>query len=142
MPSKEDEKTGEALTYYFIVQKNIDRFVMTREQEGHLLSLAQGGDKKAIREITEAYKWLVEMVARIYYEYHEGTRFDKLLEKAFSALRQAVKYFDPNRGYRFAIYTFWWIIGGVGIDKSLIDLSSMNDGEEEEEKKKKERDNS
>jgi DNA-directed RNA polymerase sigma subunit (sigma70/sigma32) len=136
MPSEEDKKTAEALTNYFIVQRNVDRFVMAEEQKVYLLKLAQGGDRKAMMEIMEAYKWMAEMVARIYYEYHEDTEFKKVLEKAFSALQKAVKYFDPQRGYGFSIYAFWWVVGGVGIDQSLIDLSSMKEREKKEKEQK------
>lgn len=118
---------AKALTDYFIVQRNIGRSVLTREQEGYLLELAQTGNKKALREITEAYKWLVEKIVFIYYEHDQNIQFKILLKKGFSALQKAVMQYELRKDYGFSTYVFWWIASGLGIDTDLIDLSSMRD---------------
>lgn len=118
---------AKAFTNYFIVQKNIDRHVLTREQEEYLLKLAQTGDKKAFRELMEANKWLVERAAFIYYKHDQDIQFKILLEKGFSALQKAIAKYNTNKDYKFSIYAFWWIVGSLGIDTGLIDLSSIKD---------------
>lgn len=125
MISDDNKKIAEALTDFFIVKKNIDRFVLTREQEKYLLNLAKTGNKKAIREIIEAYEWLVEKIASIYYECNQDIQFKTLLEKGFSALQKAIVQFELQKNYRFSTYVFWWIVSALGVNTDLINLETM-----------------
>ena len=67
----------------------------------------ENGDGEAANTLVTSHLRLVVKMAMGYRGY--GLPVEELISEGNLGLLQAVRRFDPNRGFRFATYAIWWI---------------------------------
>jgi RNA polymerase sigma-32 factor len=99
------EKTS-ALALYI---HKMNRFpLLTKEEEYDLaVKWREHGDLEAAHKLVVSN---LRFVVKIAYEYNEyGLKIMDLIQEGNIGLMQAVKKFDPYKGYRLISYAVWWI---------------------------------
>ena len=93
--------------------REIRKFPMLEpEQEFRLAkSWREGGDVDAAHELVTSHLRLVAKIAMGYRGY--GLPLAELISEGNVGLMQAVKRFDPERGFRLATYAMWWIRASI-----------------------------
>ncbi|NIS08584.1 MAG: RNA polymerase sigma factor RpoH [Candidatus Dadabacteria bacterium] len=82
--------------------------VLSREEEHKLaMKYKEDGDLEAARQLIRANLKFVVKVANEYKNY--GINPMDVIQEGNLGLMQAVKRFDPTRGYRLISYAVWWI---------------------------------
>lgn len=64
-------------------------------------------DQKAMKKLAEAHLKLVAKIAAGYRGY--GLPMSDLIAEGNIGMMQAMKHYEPDRGFRFATYAMWWI---------------------------------
>src|ERR1700738_3690434 len=81
---------------------------LTPEEELSLAKRRRGhGDSKAAHQLVTSHLRLVAKIAMGYRGY--GLPVAELISEGNVGMMQAVKRFDPDRGFRLATYAMWWI---------------------------------
>ena len=94
------------LTKYLV---EIKKFPMLEKEEEYILakSWKDRGDLKSAEKLVTSHLRLVAKIAMGYRGY--GLPVSELVSEGNVGLMQAVKKFDPERGFRLATYAMWWI---------------------------------
>jgi RNA polymerase sigma-32 factor len=94
------------LTHYV---EEIRRFPMVERQEEYMLAKRwrEHGDRDAAHKLVTSHLRLVTKIARDYRGY--GLPISEVISEGNVGLTQAVKRFDPEKGFRLATYAMWWI---------------------------------
>ena len=71
----------------------------------------EGDDKDAAHKLVTSHLRLVAKIAMGYRGY--GLPLSELISEGNVGLMQAVKRFDPDRGFRLATYAMWWIKASI-----------------------------
>jgi RNA polymerase sigma-32 factor len=71
----------------------------------------EGGDERALHELTRAYLRLVIALAARYRHY--GLPMSDLVQEGNVGLMQAAMRFEPEREIRFSTYASWWVRAAV-----------------------------
>jgi len=89
--------------------EEIRRVPMLDAEQEHALAKRwrECGDSKAAEELVTSHLRLVAKVAARYRGY--GLPVSDLISEGNIGLMQAVRRFDPEKGFRFATYAMWWI---------------------------------
>lgn len=74
-------------------------------------SWQEHGDVKAAHKLVTSHLRLVAKIAMGYRGY--GLPVSELISEGSVGLMQAVKRFDPERGFRLATYAMWWIRASI-----------------------------
>jgi RNA polymerase sigma-32 factor len=100
----------DALTQYL---GDIRNFPMLDPQEEYVLakSWREHGDKSAAHKLVTSHLRLVAKIAMGYRGY--GLPLGDLISEGHIGLMQAVKKFDPDKGFRLATYAMWWIRASI-----------------------------
>jgi len=87
----------------------IKKFPMLDAEEEYMLakSWRDIGDLKSAQKLVTSHLRLVAKIAMGYRGY--GLPVSELVSEGNIGLMQAVKKFDPERGFRLATYAMWWI---------------------------------
>ena len=86
--------------------------VLTAEQEYMLAKrYAEHEDPEAAAQLVSSHLRLVAKIAMGYRGY--GLPQAEVISEANVGLMQAVKRFDPERGFRLATYAMWWIRASI-----------------------------
>ena len=87
----------------------IKKFPMLSAEEEYTLAKnwKNRGDLKAAQKLVTSHLRLVAKIAMGYRGY--GLPVSDLVSEGNIGLMQAVKKFDPERGFRLATYAMWWI---------------------------------
>ncbi|MDP6775738.1 MAG: RNA polymerase sigma factor RpoD/SigA [Candidatus Latescibacteria bacterium] len=80
---------------------------MSREEEEETLERARKGDRKAVDHLITSNLRFVVSVALEYQG--RGVPLSDLIAEGNVGLMEALKRFDPGRGYKFISYAVWWI---------------------------------
>src|SRR4030081_4129033 len=98
------------LTHYL---EEIRRFPMLERQEEYMLAKRwhEHGDRDAAHKLVTSHLRLVAKIAMGYRGY--GLPISEVISEGNIGLMQAVKRFEPERGFRFATYAMWWIKAGI-----------------------------
>lgn len=98
--------TGGGFTRYM---NTIKRFpLLTPEEEVSFgRKLREDGDEEAAYQLVTSHLRLVAKIAMRYRGY--GLPISDVVSEGNIGLMQAVKRFDPDRGFRLATYATWWI---------------------------------
>ncbi len=102
--SLRDSRTS--LTLYLA---EIAKFPMLDANQEYMLAkrFQETGDTAAAHTLTTSHLRLAAKVALSYRHY--GLALADLISEANLGLMQAIKKFDPDRGFRLATYAIWWI---------------------------------
>jgi len=91
----------------------IRRFPMLEPQEEYMLAKrwAEHQDAKAAQKLVTSHLRLVAKIAMGYRGY--GLPLGEIVSEGNVGLMQAVKRFEPERGFRLATYAMWWIRASI-----------------------------
>ena len=92
---------------------DIRKFPLLEPQEEFMLAKAwrEHGDSKAAHRLVTSHLRLVAKIAMGYRGY--GLPVAELISEGNVGMMQAVKRFDPDRGFRLATYAMWWIRASI-----------------------------
>ncbi|HWA81056.1 MAG TPA: RNA polymerase sigma factor RpoH [Acetobacteraceae bacterium] len=93
--------------------QEIRKFPMLSAEEELALSRAwrEHGDVEAAHKLVTSHLRLVAKIAMGYRGY--GLPLGELISEGNVGMMQAVKRFDPDRGFRLATYAMWWIRAAI-----------------------------
>jgi RNA polymerase sigma-32 factor len=91
----------------------IRRFPMLEPQQEYMLAKRwrEHEDPKAAQELITSHLRLVAKIAMGYRGY--GLPIGEIVSEGNVGLMQAVKRFEPDRGFRLATYAMWWIRASI-----------------------------
>ena len=91
----------------------IKKFPMLDAEEEYLLAKnwRERGNLKAAHKLVTSHLRLVAKIAMGYRGY--GLPVNELISEGNIGLMQAVKKFDPEKGFRLATYAMWWIRASI-----------------------------
>ena len=91
----------------------IKKFPMLDAKEEYLLAKnwRESGNVKAAHKLVTSHLRLVAKIAMGYRGY--GLPVNELISEGNIGLMQAVKKFDPEKGFRLATYAMWWIKASI-----------------------------
>ena len=100
-------KSGDAGFVQYL--REIQKFpILTPEEEFEYGTRFQkNGDKEAAKMLVQSHLRLVVKMARKFKNY--GLPMFDIVAEGNVGLIQAVKKFDPQKGFRFSTYAMWWI---------------------------------
>jgi len=96
-----------------IYLREIRRFPILDKDEEYILakSWKEHGDLQAAHKLVTSHLRLVAKIAMGYRGY--GLPLSELISEGNVGMMQAVKRFDPDRGFRLATYAMWWIRAAI-----------------------------
>ena len=91
----------------------IKKFPMLDAEEEYMLAKnwKERGNLKAAHKLVTSHLRLVAKIAMGYRGY--GLPVNELISEGNIGLMQAVKKFDPDKGFRLATYAMWWIRAAI-----------------------------
>ena len=91
----------------------IKKFPMLDAEEEYMLAKnwRESGNLKAAHKLVTSHLRLVAKIAMGYRGY--GLPVNELISEGNLGLMQAVKKFDPDKGFRLATYAMWWIKASI-----------------------------
>ncbi len=91
----------------------IRKFPMLEPDQEFMLAkrFAQHGDAEAAHKLVTSHLRLVAKIAMGYRGY--GLPIGEVVSEGNVGLMQAVKRFDPDKGFRLATYAMWWIKASI-----------------------------
>jgi len=103
-------KTESGLAHYLT---EIRRFPMLEPQEEYMLAKRwrEHGDTEAAHKLVTSHLRLVAKIAMGYRGY--GLPISEVVSEGNVGLMQAVKRFEPEKGFRLATYAMWWIRASI-----------------------------
>jgi RNA polymerase sigma-32 factor len=102
--------TGESLPGYL---REIQRFPMLEPQDEYMFAKrwTEHGDGDAAHKLVTSHLRLVAKIAMGYRGY--GLPISDVISEGNIGLMQAVKRFQPEKGFRLATYAMWWIRAAI-----------------------------
>src|SRR5271168_4007074 len=93
--------------------QEIKRFPMLEPQEEYMLAKRwrEHGDREAAHKLVTSHLRLVAKIAMGYRGY--GLPIGEVISEGNVGLMQAVKKFEPDKGFRLATYAMWWIRASI-----------------------------
>jgi len=93
--------------------QDIRKFPILEKQQEFMLakSWREHGDSDAAHQLVTSHLRLVAKIAMGYRGY--GLPMGELISEGNVGMMQAVKRFDPDRGFRLATYAMWWIKASI-----------------------------
>jgi RNA polymerase sigma-32 factor len=103
-------KAESGLSHYL---EEIRRFPMLEPQQEYMLarSWREHGDRDAAHKLVTSHLRLVAKIAMGYRGY--GLPIAEVISEGNVGLMQAVKRFEPEKGFRLATYAMWWIKAAI-----------------------------
>ena len=103
--------SGEGGLSVYLAQ--IKKFPMLDAEEEYMLAKnwKERGNLKSAHKLVTSHLRLVAKIAMGYRGY--GLPVSELISEGNIGLMQAVKKFDPDKGFRLATYAMWWIKAGI-----------------------------
>ena len=93
--------------------QEIRKFPMLAQEEEYMLARAwrEHGDTDSAHKLVTSHLRLVAKIAMGYRGY--GLPLGELISEGNVGMMQAVKRFDPEKGFRLATYAMWWIRASI-----------------------------
>jgi RNA polymerase sigma-32 factor len=106
----ESVTTESGITCYL---EEIRPFPMLERQDEFMLAKRwrEHGDREAADKLVTSHLRLVAKIARSYRGY--GLPISEVIAEGNVGLMQAVKRFEPEKGFRLATYAMWWIKAAI-----------------------------
>ncbi|MEJ2623706.1 MAG: RNA polymerase sigma factor RpoH [Pseudolabrys sp.] len=103
-------KAESGLSHYL---EEIRRFPMLEPKQEYNLARAwrEDGDRDAAHQLVTSHLRLVAKIAMGYRGY--GLPISEVISEGNVGLMQAVKRFEPEKGFRLATYAMWWIKAAI-----------------------------
>ncbi len=103
-------KAESGLSHYL---EEIRRFPMLEQQQEYMLAKRwrEHGDRDAAHKLVTSHLRLVAKIAMGYRGY--GLPISEVVSEGNVGLMQAVKRFEPEKGFRLATYAMWWIKAAI-----------------------------
>jgi RNA polymerase sigma-32 factor len=103
--------SGEGGLSDYLIQ--IKKFPMLEREEEYMLAKnwRNRGDIKSAEKLVTSHLRLVAKIAMGYRGY--GLPIGEMISEGNVGLMQAVKKFDPEKGFRLTTYAMWWIKAGI-----------------------------
>src|SRR6201990_1829224 len=103
-------KAESGLSHYL---EEIRRFPMLEPQQEYMLakSWREHGDREAAHQLVTSHLRVVAKIAMGYRGY--GLPISEVISEGNVGLMQAVKRFEPEKGFRLATYAMWWIKASI-----------------------------
>jgi len=91
----------------------IKKFPMLAPEEEYMLAKRwkKRGDRKSAQKLITSHLRLVAKIAMGYRGY--GLPVNEMISEGNIGLMQAVKKFDPEKGFKLATYAMWWIKSSI-----------------------------
>jgi len=91
----------------------IKRFPMLQPQEEYMLAKRwrEHGDREAAHKLVTSHLRLVAKIAMGYRGY--GLPIGEVISEGNVGLMQAVRRFEPDKGFKLATYAMWWIRASI-----------------------------
>ena len=91
----------------------VRKFPMIEQQKEYMLAkrYQEHDDRKAAHQLVTSHLRLVAKIAMGYRGY--GLPIGEVISEGNVGLMQAVKKFDPDKGFRLATYAMWWIKASI-----------------------------
>ena len=91
----------------------IKRFPMLEPQEEYMLAKRwrEHGDREAAHKLVTSHLRLVAKIAMGYRGY--GLPIGEVISEGNVGLMQAVRRFEPDKGFKLATYAMWWICASI-----------------------------
>lgn len=102
--------SGNGLTRYF---KEVQKFPVLQPEEEYMLAkrYVEHGDMSAAHRLVTSHLRLVVKIAFGFRGY--GLPLAEMVSEGNIGLMQAVKRFDPEKGFRLSTYAMWWIKAAI-----------------------------
>ena len=93
--------------------QEIKRFPMLEPQQEYMLAKRwrEHGDREAAHKLVTSHLRLVAKIAMGYRGY--GLPIGEVISEGNVGLMQAVKRFEPDKGFKLATYAMWWIRASI-----------------------------
>jgi RNA polymerase sigma-32 factor len=93
--------------------REIQRFPMLELQDEYMLAKrwSEHGDRDAAHKLVTSHLRLVAKIAMGYRGY--GLPISEVISEGNVGLMQAIKRFEPEKGFRLATYAMWWIKAAI-----------------------------
>src|SRR4029450_10239851 len=93
--------------------QQIRQFPMLQPDEEYMLAKRwkEHGDRDAAHQLVPSHLRLVAKIAMGYRGY--GLPISEVISEGNVGLMQAVKRFEPDKGFRLATYAMWWIKAAI-----------------------------
>ena len=93
--------------------QEIRQFPMLQPEEEFMLAKRwqEHGDREAAHKLVTSHLRLVAKIAMGYRGY--GLPISEVISEGNVGLMQAVKRFEPDKGFRLATYAMWWIKASI-----------------------------
>src|ERR1700704_677073 len=93
--------------------QEIRKFPLLEPEEEYMLAKRwrEHDDSEAAHKLVTSHLRLVAKIAMGYRGY--GLPISELISEGNVGMMQAVKRFDPDRGFRLATYAMWWIRAAI-----------------------------
>lgn len=85
--------------------------LLTEEEEFELSRRCKNGDRQAMEQLAECNMRLVISIAKVS---RGNLTMEDAIQEGAIGLMQAVKRFDPDKGFRFSTYATFWIRQAIG----------------------------
>ena len=98
------------LTHYLAEIRKFP-MLLPEQEAAYAARLREHGDRDAAYHLVTSHLRLVAKIAMRYRGY--GLPIADIISEGNLGLMQAVKRFEPERGFRLATYAMWWIKGPI-----------------------------
>lgn len=102
--------------------------VLSKEESLHLFKRYKHGERELRDYLFHVNEGLVLSIARTNKNKHPDIDFDDLVQEGNEGMLRAMEDFNPDLGYCFSTYAFWWIqksMLGIIRKKSLVLLKFL-----------------
>ncbi|MCE3254565.1 MAG: polymerase factor sigma-32 [Rickettsiaceae bacterium] len=100
-------RSSEASFYHYLQEIQKFPLLSIEEEQKYGERFQRTGDKEAAKMLIQSHLRLVVKIASKFRTY--GLPIVDLVSEGNVGLIQAVKKFDPKKGFRFSTYAMWWI---------------------------------
>jgi RNA polymerase sigma-32 factor len=111
MANKFSRPDQDALNQHYVRQIRTMPILTLDEEYQLAKKWREEGDKESVERLVASHLRLVAKIAGGYRGY--GLPFSELVAEGNIGMMQAMKHYDPERGFRLSTYAIWWIKASI-----------------------------